>query len=84
MSWHPNVPVIASTSFDGSVGIFGFSDAQGFKARNSRQKMTQVGYYGSGRIFEGTEEEDEDSFGNLSDSDYEPEEEDNDNEENAK
>jgi hypothetical protein len=41
-----------------------------FKERNSRQKMTQVGYYGSGRIFEGSAEE-EDSIGDDSHSDYE-------------
>lgn len=45
VSWHPNLPVIAATSFDGSVGVADFNSEIPFTSRNKRLKAKDNNRY---------------------------------------
>ena len=48
VSWHPNVPVIAATSFDGSISVWEFDSTRKFNKRNQRKKPKTAYGYGYG------------------------------------
>jgi WD repeat-containing protein 23 len=60
VSWHPNVPVIIATSFDGSLSIFSEDDNAEYKNRNQRKKAKEMGHYGTNRAWSSDEDYDDD------------------------
>jgi WD repeat-containing protein 23 len=60
VSWHPNVPVIIATSFDGSLSIFSKDDNSEYKNRNQRKKAKEMGHYGTNRAWSSDEDYDDD------------------------
>lgn len=61
VSWHPNVPVITATSFDGSLSIFSKDDKVQYKSRNLRKKAKEVGYYGANRAWSSDDDDDQEN-----------------------
>lgn len=64
VSWHPNTPVIASTSFNGSVSLFNLESSKRYTRRNDRRKHKEEPNYGYGGrysfSYESSEEGDDD------------------------
>mmetsp|Transcript_40126 Transcript_40126/g.39712 ORF Transcript_40126/g.39712 Transcript_40126/m.39712 type:complete len:154 (+) Transcript_40126:696-1157(+) len=48
VSWHPTVPLIATTSFEGTINFLDFDSHNGYKTKNIRRKKKEAGYYRRG------------------------------------